>query len=780
MGGLVSCGKPLERPTLPGPKSTSVDLLILGRELTARDLRELFSILNEKGEFNHLSQWMGQLSDSELSAWGQFLTEHVYQDALSPKGLIQIAKTRVQERGFSTWAKSLKKLAPVLPSLVNDPDLWNLIPRLVPVLEPIFNQRVIKPLVPEKNELNHQKVLEDLFKLLRNEETRSKLQDLSQLMLKAEWVTPVSETSREWLKKSGEDGFGHLSKAFSEKIVPLNQALQLAKLLNRSGEKIVSCLQEGLRSNPDIVHALSMKWDPIFVRSLSKMVKEVLLKPEDGGWLDRAFWLALPRADPGLPPTPQFIRLYSILYSGILKISDPRRLEPQADGGSYRLPLQLNALFLTRFLEEVAHQSAAQIQKLEESQFEEGLWNLPLTVKEFQLSLVKEDSKVEISNSVKQDLQSLGLQSALSRLENLVREEDSGKNSYGVSFGEENISLTQGFSEALASAHSVRPFSDVTPFLMVMVQGLSQGPWESSPNLLAQLHGFVAQLDREQWKLLKKILFEELKIGQLEMEDRALLVSLFQSDMEVAEWVNEVLIHVQSIYELDESDSDSTLFGFYHLFLTRVPSAELSTWGELLSRLSDLSLFSTSEEGTPVFPGFYSILKNGPNLTKWLRGLAGLSKVQVRMLQEKVSEVLGENLDGELGADQVFSYLLKLSQRMEPQQVSHFIDQLSEIHWNLKDAEAQWIVDFSKLGGFRILKKLIGPENRRLPILEIIDELQTLSKKRVIDEGMRLLTRIQNERMKEIALVVLEMDNSEELLSMLDLIRNFFQKGETP
>ncbi|MFM8270126.1 MAG: hypothetical protein ACKN9V_08060, partial [Pseudomonadota bacterium] len=471
-------------PKLPGPASAPVDQIILGRELTGKDLRDLFKILNSKGEFNHLAQWIGQLSDAELSSWGKFLNEHVYQDALSEKGLIRLIKSRVQEKGFSLLEKNFQTLETLLPVLIKDEELWNLLPKLIPVLDPVFVHSVLEPLhvqvkkspvVPEKPKVETKKVFEELFQLLKNEKTQPVLSELLQLAFDADWITPLSDSSCEWLNQSGEAGFSSLAVGLSEKVSSLNQALTLAHLLNRPAEKLVMVLQEGLRTNPDIIHALSMKWDPIFVHSLSTLVKEVLMKPEDGSSLNRDFWLALPRAEPHSSPTPEFIRLYSILFSGIQKISDPRRLEPQADSGSYRLPLQLNALFLTRFLEEVARQSSAKIKEIPADKIENGFWNAPLPLKEFRFSLVKDDSKKEVSDSVKSDLVSLGLTSALSRLESLVKEQDSGKNSYSILFDDENRTLTQGFSEVLAEAHSVRPFSDITPFLVTLVQSMSRG-----------------------------------------------------------------------------------------------------------------------------------------------------------------------------------------------------------------------------------------------------------------------------------------------------------------
>lgn len=785
---LGACGKPHEKPTLPGPKPVLADHLILGRELSARDLRALFKILNEKGEFNELAKLLGNLSDSELDRWGKFISTWVYEDALSCKSLIQILKKRTESKGFNLWKKNFDALGKNLPVFFEDEALWDLAPRLVQVLEPAFTRSVLKPLQAsykngelrsENGVIKKQKLIEELFQLLKKEETRSKLSQLFQFVAEGNWVIPLAEEARELTKQSSEADFGNLAKDLSEKTGSVNQALKLARLLNQPAEKIVTVLQEGLRSNPDIVHAITMKWDPIFIRSLSKIVMQLLLNPEDGRPLERTFWLALPRNGADSEPTQEFHRLYSILYSGLQKISDPRRLEPQADSGSYRLPLQLNALFLTRFLEETIRHSVSQIKDIGPDSFQEDFWKSPLTLKEFRLNLV--------SDSVKKDLQSLGLLSALSRLENLVKEQDSGKNTYLVSFEEKQTSLAEGLSEALASAHSSRPLADITPFLVTLVQSVSNTKGEggfslelfkSSPNILTQVQGFLAQMTPEQWKSIKKTIFEDFKIGQLEIEDRALLVNLFQSDPEVAEWVNEVLMNIQSIYLLDEGTTQHSVFGVYHSFLRHMRSSEISQVSHFLTAISELNLFSENEDGTAVFPGFYSLIKKTDWVAKGLQALGSLSKVQAKMLAEKVVGVFGENLDGEKGSDLFFGYASRLADSTQPEELSGFIERVVGIEWSFSDSEALWLLDFSKRGGFFDLRDLLKDKKVSFSRDKAIRELRSLSEKKIIHEGMRLLTRIQNERMKEIALTLLEMDQSGELISVFDSLRLLFVKGE--
>lgn len=778
--GLVGCGKPLQKPVLPGFKPSTPEQLLLGRELNAKDLRALFKTLNSKGEFNSLSQLIGSFSDAELNAWGKFLGDWVYDDALSSKGLIRLLKKRVESRGFSHWKKNIEELGPELGLFVDDESLWNILPRLAQWWDPSFVERVLNPLkrslnqkssIEFKSKVDLDQLIAELAQLLKNDETRAKLLPVFQSMGEARWLIPLIDSARSWLQESGAKSFESIALDLSRKTGSLNQALHLAKTLDTPAEKILGVLKEGLRSNPDIVHALSMKWDPIFIRSLSKIVIRSLQNPEDGTQLDRSFWLSLPRKERNLPPTPEFVRLYSILYSGLQKIADPKRFEPQSDAGSYRLPLQLNALFLTRFLEEFARGSSQTLSP--------EIWESPVPFKEFRFSLIKEDSKKEIDESTRKDFEALGLVSTLSRLEKLVQEQDSGKQVYSLSFEGNPPTLAQGFSEALALAHSVKPLADVTPILVTLIDIVSNAQIEGGEfNVLSQVQGFLAQLTPQQWKFIKKILFEDLKIGQLEMEDRALLVSLFQSDPEVAEWVNEVLVHIQSIYVLDDNSPQPGIFGFYHSFLRRLGSDEISKMGTVLGPLSELGLFSESEEGDPVYPGFISLALNGDWVARSFRALGELDKAQAEMIRTKMNALFEQSPSGEKGADLVFDYFSSLAQKVQPEILSRVLRKAVQMEWGLETSELDWALGFFNRGGFLEFRGLLKGKNTGGPLLEAIGELRVLSQKKVIEDGMRLLAQIQNERMREVALTVLKMDQSGELTAFLDSAQLMFSKGE--
>lgn len=770
---LSACGKPPVRPELPGPAPVSSDPLeplILGKQLSPQDLKTLIRVFNK--------EWGENLTTTELSAWVDFLNQWLYQDAQSSGSLLQIIKQKIQEKGFSFWEKKLEDLFRNSPELQTEVSEWVKDERFLPFLKRAvellgsqFFTQVVElflfnsHLFVSKTDgviFDNKLFFEDITKILQDENKTENLSALLEKLTLSQWIPAVSGAGRATLSEFGESAFPDLIKSLNDHIQPLSQAVKLAHLLNRSGDKIVKTLQEGLRANPDSIQALTLKWEPILTKSLSKLIRSSLLQPEDGQKLTKTFWLKL-GAQPTHASTDEFVRLYSIIYSGIQKIADPRRFEAQLDSGSYRLPLQLNALFLTRYLEQVANQKHEEMQSWSEETFEQKLWEGSAGLKEFQLSLKDE--------SVKTDLKALGLTSTLSRLEKLFQEEDSGKQDYSFVLSDERQSLETTLDEAVRYAHSLKPFFDVTPLLVGFFQEVSHQELKGAfPNLLAQAQGALSQLNSNQWQSLKKIIFEDFKLAQLEPEDRMLILGLFQSDEEVANWVNEVLIHLESIQKLDViTPSGTSIFRFYLSILRQLNPEEILHLGDALSLVSSIELLSESEEQGWKFPGLIGWVKHGTALGQLLRGLAGLNPQQERLASVQLESFFGKKDREEKGSSLVVYWLKKAAKRL-PALIECEINPVTDLKL-LSLQEREWLEKFSKKGGLDELAQLVKPSK------SVLIEIRQLSQKGVVDRGLRFLGQIENERMREISRVFLDWDRSGEFESVLNLV-SFFKKGE--
>lgn len=819
---LSGCGNKLEKPLLPGPAPLSVDRILLRSKLTAADLRQLFSVLNEKGDFNSLLPWIQNLSDSQVEAWASFLNRWVYEDAQTNQGLIHLLNERIKKKGFQKWTTQWVSLLKTYPSLdlafsdlLSDDSLYAVLKRDIQILDPVFLTKVLPQLIQSETnyvaknseiKINKPALAQDLKTILTNPESRSILSEMGIMALNSDVVPAVMKAAVDLRKRFGVEAFSRLALQMSElsklransdetgKTSHLAEALDLVELMNRPSKPIVSALQEGLRTNPDLVQTLSLKWDPIFVSALSEIVLKVLLNPEDGEALDKNFWLSLPRENANSDPNLQFHRLYAIIFSGLQKITDPRRAESLSDSGSYRLPLQLNALLLTEWLETVARSQRSQLEKLSENEFRDKLWSLPLSDRDFKFSLTASDDKKTISGLVKKDLMSLGLTTVVSRLEHLLTQPDFGKTDYQVEFSEP-INLRKAFSEVLASANSVRPFSDVSPFLVATIYHFTQSGSDSLlsleslktiPNMLSSVHGILSSLRPEDWKTFKHFLFQELKLGQLEPEDRRLIVGLFQSDPEAAEWVNQVLSKLSIIELVDQGEKGKpTLFDLYHAVLRNLNKQQIDGFGEAISRFTVLGLLKVNDSAESVYPGIVSILQNGDGLVQFIASLSELSDAQQNYLSVLFRNVLGANLENQYGFELHLKWISSFFEKSKLDAAKSLLDWVGTTGWNvippeeaLTEPERKWLIQFNDQGGVESLQSLLSSSANPPPVRELVEEVLKLSDRRVLDEGLRLLGKIENERMKEISMVLINLDRSGELKSILNLINLILKQGE--
>lgn len=779
---LGACSKPPQRPDLSGPPKSPLDTLVLGRKLSPTDLKALVKVINSEGKFQNLTAWLGNLSESELQEWTSVLNTWVYENALQPQGLLQLVKKRIEANGFSNLQKELQalfkdhpELRVFLMRLVKDPEFVALVDESAPVWDP----EILSPLIAQLKRVPslqgtgfYQKALQ----LLHHPEQSQKLQKVIEELVRSELLFPLAEVAQETQQQFGEEAFASLGQSLIANPESLGKAVRLIELLNRPAEPIIQALQQGLQSNPDVIHALTLKWDPVFTKALGETLLKVLLAPEDGKPLDREFWLGLARKSPEAAPTAQFIRLYSIVLSALQKGADPRRLEPQADAGSYRLPLQLNALFITQFLEAVVVKEQVQLEALSSENFQELLWNLPLQTASFQLSLSEVNAPASIASGVRKDLEALGLSPVISRLESLLTQPDSGRQLYQWEVTEER-SLRAALFQVVAAAHALKPMADITPVLFTLVQGASGGSNENisleilkkSPNLLEQIQSVLAAFSGEQWKDAKRLLFEEMKLAQLETEDLGLIVTLFQASPEVAEWVGEVLSLLPAVLELDTSNRNQpSLFQWYLRCLGRLTPASRKALSNALTEISQLGLLSVVPEQLPEL------------MPQGLQVLAKMDLIALKKFQNSLGQVLLKEEQGISGVGRWMSLLRGASQNIKSDSLEGWVRVIGKMAFSLSSAEHAWLFQFVNLGGLKQSFALMEGLSNKASLEQLVQELTQLSEQGAIQQGFRLLSNIQNERLRELALVVLKWDCSGELLAAFQSIQLFFNTGEKP
>lgn len=731
---LVSCGKPSERPALPSQsKPSSFENFLLGRRLTHQDAKNILKKLNQAGEWDALERWFDSLSVPQFQKHIDFFNHWIFEEAQTSKGFLSILSKWIDKKQFSFWNEIL---ADISARELNPQDrLFDLIENLIPAFEPSvvshLTSVVTKMKEASQNLESPEQIFEDLERLLTDSEKNEKLELAFRSFI----------GSRAWngLRNSGWE---QIVPYIPEHLGAIEEMLQLAHLLNRPSDKIAEALQRGLKNNPDLFQALGLKWNPFFVSILSERVVEVLLAPEDGVLLDKNFWLSLPRATLESGPTESFTRLYSLVFSGISQISDPLKNEPQMDSGTYRFPLQVSALYLTHLLEEWVRQKKSALSALSPEGFSTQIWEQKLELFDWTWELS--------SSQVKADLKALGLETVLLKLESLLTQPDSGITRYQFSEAPRNFTLKAVFASGLALSHQIRPLSDINPLLWVVAQSLADLDFlKTSPSLLNQLQGALAELSPEQWERVYRFLFEELKLGELEPEDKMLIVSVFQSDPEIAEWVALVLERLSAVPSLESKGFLSA----YLKILQSLNQEEQSSLGMFLSGISELEILGSDENGIPHYPGFRKWLVNPEAMQKLLGGFAKCPPEVLDYL------VMNTKMDENFGLYRLFIPLLKKLRVVDSSAL--------EISRN----ESDWIYRFVQEGGLQELRRL---EIQTSPWNDLSRLVQTGD----FSKGMWLLSFIQNERMKEVALVFRKWGISGELEAVLESLSRFLKESK--
>jgi len=245
-------------------------------------------------------------------------------------------------------------------------------------------------------------------------------------------------------------------------------------------------------------------------------------------------------------------------------------------------------------------------------------------------------------------------------------------------------------------------------------------------------------------------------------------VGLFQSDPETAEWVNEVLTRLQSLTLLDDSSNPQLgLLNLYRTFLSRLSSQEIAALGSALSSLARLNLTEVFEQEKNLFS----------SAIHWLKGLSKLKTSDANEIRSILDRTLGQDESEKSGLDQIWDWLVRNLSGHDPQVLKLTFEGLKKFRLKLTERDRNWIREFATANGFQEAYRLLKDSSFE-SFGSLLKEIKLLSQKGIIREGTSLLSRIENERMQELALTLYNFDQSGELVEILDLGTQFVEKGE--
>ena len=197
------------------------------------------------------------------------------------------------------------------------------------------------------------------------------------------------------------------------------------------------------------------------------------------------------------------------------------------------------------------------------------------------------------------------------------------------------------------------------------------------------------------------------------------------------------------------------ILSLYRSFLTRLSNQELSYFSSALSSLARLNLAQVFESDKTLFKG----------AAQWLQSLSKLKTSEAQEIQSVLNQTLGQDTTGESGFDQIWVWVTRHCSEMDSKVLKMALSSLKNSRLNFTEKDRIWIQDFATQNGFQQAYDLLKDSSFK-SFVSLLKEIRLLSQKGVIREGMSLLSRIDNERMQEVATHYMILTSRESLLRL--------------
>lgn len=800
---LLGCSQTPEIPSLPGQKTTSIEQIVLSDRITVKDVKSIFRALNQDGKLSSLKPWFETASDSELSALGNFATVHLYEENFQKSGLVSLLEARNQRRGFGLWKSSLEKWQ-------NSPDFadeWagiqdiyqhrrfsnfiegdislldgeyhRLLNRLKAESTAKFKSTVVFPSpVPVSDEA----IARDLLRFVKDDALRLPLLELIPTLSQnafAESVLLTLEKLFHTYKNSRPfEGFilGHSLRLDDKKFESL---LTLLDTLNAPPEGLFQVASDNLNANPGIGHELAKRLDPQIGKAAADFIVERLSSTEANFLQTRAFWLNLPRKETTLPPTPEFIKLFTYVQWGI------EFLKNETQGPTFlKFPVRLASLLVTEWFEHFAKSNSAFLQSLSEESFSKQFWNSKTSVAPLKLSLIQEpdpEKKNELSDRLAKDLGAIPeMESFREDLKKALKDPEFGAKTYTFP-AQTNLPLSETLAKVATTVQKRIAIADPAPLFMGLLNYLA-GKEKNSPlhvlekteNLLDTLLNTLQSMRYPQWIAFRSLVFEKMQLGKLDATDRTLVALLYEGHPKILARLNRILDNLQSLYDYDTGLQNlPSSFEGCHALLRETRPDQIHGNSALLSFLARSAVFH-HENGVYSFPAIVQTLKNGISLSEHLFRIA-LATPGDRDKLLSVAE--------KLEVSETLRALADISQE-NPRHILSLLKALSEKGLELLPGEAaltegerNWLMRFfSKDGEHRTVEDFLRTHSSKKNLLQFVRELITLSANGGLSDALTHLSHIKNERIQRLALVLGELQKSGELSQLFTSLESLLTR----
>ena len=811
---LGACSKPPKIPSLGDSVDSPTDRLVLDSTLSAKDYREIFHAINRKGKLDALKPYLDVPSEQSLEALGDIFSRRIYETALSQDGPVSLLESRIQDRTFSKWRTVIKKWESrpqfidekkAVLALVKQEAIQELISFDSGFFDPEW-ARLLGSLRSAKERYQETENWE-ATELPSSKEVVADLQTMLRSPIREELPKRLVAWKREGfggfilqalfeMRESGQPGkkiadgraFEGLSRGLGALLEnaqnenSLHTLLEFQDLINAPSNGLFSAISEKFIAEPDYGNEIAKLFRPLSSRALNGYLKEILsqrkLFDEEGRYYDKAFWLNVARRDENQKPSQEFIDLFIAIRTAMERIAGPARsIEDSRDAFLHNLPIYTTAFALTKWCEAVVRENHNAWQKAPDEKFYQKIWELPLSLKELAVDLSGRGMQ---NGSDIEDLGKIGLSDFAKQIQEIVSKEGFGNFYYR--FREVNGStFGQALQEAVELAEEVRPASDPGALIRALIFPLTRDgesallsfqKWET-PNLFTSLNKVLLQLSPSTWKSLKQTLFEQFQLGKLKDPDfdtRRLILEFYPEEPLKAR-VGRILDGIPLIEDFDKSVKGlPSPFEAYTTFLRNVPVSqfpEIAASFHMVTQAEWLAGTATA----PHTPTVFKTVKQGKLLGSLLYAFSHLTQETHADFFRPFWRALGNQGEGLRSHFSVLEVLVD----SHPQALASLLSRAfehCETLWDwyeaVSESERAYLVEFLPSRDAKETIRFFHQEGSQSDLLDLVKELKVLSQSGYLLEAFKLLKQIQSERMRRIAEVLLQWQESGELLAFLD------------
>lgn len=754
---------------LPGPSPLPIDSIRVDNEMGIEDYRKIYRALNQKGKLNSLNNWFENVPEEDLKEVARLFSEELYETALERNGLVQILADRQIRKGFSDWKeKNPIEEKKTFWSYLTFADFKNLFgqhtgffdldfQKTVQLL-PDWAERYAHRIIVENKNVSKEKLAQEIRPLVSNQEFKKEtlelFRSLSQKGKFNRLVNALSLTERQTPK-----AFLAFSNAIS-----LNSPEKLQELFESL--KVLDAKPEGLFSIAGLYLKENEEYKRVMAREFQSYINEGIitstidsLKSTGNKQISLEQLLKLPRGSAENAPTAEFKIVKEQFRKALVfnfSVGNKETLEEW-----FNPTLNLYAYLYTKTLEEIVAANTSLL-----ASKPENFWKVALSSKKVKIVL-NNSSTGEFNPLVHKDFVALGMQKEEEYLKpQLFNKEIFSSNQYLVESENPEVTLEEILKLSFDKTFALKPLAEPGVVLNMLIGKIDFDSLEATDNLLTLIEKTVSVFSANDINALDKLLFHNLDLHKFTPERLEIFYEMYGNNDLLKDKLTKVFRCLTLLHDLHHSGVDG-VSGLYvpWAFLNQLGNVEenVSVFNRAFGMLRESQVFKAESRA----PELKKVFENPNLLAKYLYALSQLSEEELELVSKKFNQL---NLASNWNLLEKFSTEWTIEFDYSVKNILEQGVYVLPTEQTLTEKERNWLIDFSKSENFKKAVVLFNKYGSHENFHAVVLDLLKLSENGELSPALDYLARIQNDRLRKLAITLKEMDKSNELQALLKLL----------